>query len=124
MKLKPTHSHTKGESIQRNPHSNIIQNITNFRKETAWEIGSDYEESLDVDEQLNKVVNQLKGKEEKIIEICKRYNLCCMFMIVIIMNEGFTPTLSINKEMIKIANNIGAEILFDLYANPYKSELD
>lgn len=45
-------------------------------------------------------------------------------MIVIKMNNGDTPGIVINHNFLRLANYLGAEIQFDLYANPYKSLFD
>jgi len=45
-------------------------------------------------------------------------------MIVIVINDGNTPALTINKDFIRMANHMGAEIHFDVYANPYESECE
>lgn len=120
LNLKPTHSHEKGKIIEKMPNPNIIQKSIHGWKETVWELGTDYEESLDVEIQIKKVTDQFKGREARLVEICKRYNLNCMLMIVIRMNEGYTPALVMKKEIIDFVNHINAEIHFDLYANPYK----
>ncbi|WP_148302647.1 DUF4279 domain-containing protein [Caldalkalibacillus mannanilyticus] len=112
----------KGEIIQRKSTPYVTYSGTHYWKETSWEIGIDYEESFDTGEQLNKVLAQLRNKEENINEITQRFNLNCLFMFVIIMNNGYTPALSLNSEMISFAHRINAEIHFDLYANPYESE--
>jgi hypothetical protein len=122
LNLRPTHSHTMGELISRKNNFNIAQTIKHIRKETVWELSTEYEESLDVTVQLNKILKQLLGKEEKIVELSNKYKLECKFMIVIRMNDGFTPALIINKEIIEFTNKIDAEIECDLYSNPYQEE--
>ncbi len=124
LELKPTLTYKKGEEIVRKHNPHVTYTLKHYRKETAWEIGTDYEETNDLDEQINKVLKQLKNKEEKLTELCRTYNLKCLFMIVIKINEGITPAVSINKDFIKLADKIGAEIHFDIYANPYKSEFE
>lgn len=88
--------------------------------ETVGELGTEYEDTLDVEEQILKVLNKLYGKENSIIGFSEKYNLQSMLMIVITMNDGYTPALVINKKIIDFVHNIGAEIHFDLYANPYQ----
>ena len=123
LNLEPTFSHIKGEVIPKKTSINIKNNSPSTRKETIWELGTNYEESLDAEEELMKVISRLKGKENKIIELKKKYNLQCLFMIVIIMNEGYTPAVVMNKEIIEFIHIIDAEVHFDLYANPYQFEL-
>lgn len=120
--LKPTCSYYKGELIPENP--NIRRIKTMYRKETVWEIGINYEETYDINDQINQVINQLNNKEHTIIELCKEFKLQCLFMIVMIINEGETQATYINKQFIKLANMLDAEIHFDIYANPYKSSFE
>lgn len=119
LKLKPTLSYKRGEEIIRQPNPHVTFTGTMYRKNTAWNIGTEFEETIDLEVQINKVINQMKSNEEIIKEICRTYNLKCHFMIVLKINEGNTPAVTINHEFIRLANNIGAEIEFDLYANPY-----
>jgi len=124
LNLEPTHSHKKGEIINRKTNPIVKSSSVLYRKDTAWQIGTEYEETLDLEEQIIKVIKQLENKEEVITDLCRRFNLECYFMIVIVINEGHTPAISINKEFIRLANSIGAEIHFDTYANPYQSSFD
>ena len=123
LRITPTRSYKKGDVIIREPNPYVIYTGTTYRKETAWEFGTEYEETFDFQEQIANVINQLKNKENIINELCSKYKLKCHFMIVIRINEGNTPAVTINNEFIKLANDIGAEIEFDLYANPY-DEID
>ena len=124
LRLAPTHSHIKGDEIERKSNPHVTYTKTHYRKDTTWEIGTEYEETLDLEEQITKVIKQLERKEELINEICKKFILKCHFMIVIKIYEGYPPAITINNEFIRLANQIGAEIHFDIYANPYKSEID
>ena len=47
----------------------------------------------------------------------------CVFVIVIIMEQGYTPGLVLEKEVIQFASAIEAEFSIDLYANPYENDL-
>jgi hypothetical protein len=115
--FSPTLSYTKGDLIPN-------RNSTIRYKETSWQWGTGYEDSYDVNEQIQQVIGQLAGKEEAIGKLLKRYSLECLFMIVIVIENGETPALYLNKDVIDFASRIGTEIHFDLYANPYERELD
>jgi hypothetical protein len=114
--ISPTHSYTKGDRIPN--RSPLLK-----RKETAWDLGTEYEESFDVNEQLQRVICQLEGKESVILEMAGTYSLLCKFVIVIVINNGETPSLFFGKSVIRFAANIGAEFDIDLYANPYNDGL-
>ncbi|MCL6574172.1 MAG: DUF4279 domain-containing protein [Bacillus sp. (in: Bacteria)] len=60
--IEPTNSYTKGEVIVRPHNQNVISTKTKFRKETAWELGMDYQESYDVKEQMDQILKPIKNK--------------------------------------------------------------
>jgi hypothetical protein len=116
MKVAPTETFTKGDLIPN--RSNII------RKETSWDFGTGYQNSLDVNEQLHQIVDKLQHKTSIINEVKNAYSLDCKLFIVIKIEKGITPSLYLDKEIIKFASSIDAEIDVDLYANPYESDND
>lgn len=63
---------------------------------SGWEISTEYEESLAMNEQLNKVVNQMKKSKALLIEILKKHELSCKFCIVMKINNGDTPASYFN----------------------------
>ncbi|AGK54492.1 TPR domain-containing protein [Bacillus sp. 1NLA3E] len=118
--IKPTNSYKKGDVIPKKYNPNVVSTKVQFRKETAWEFGTDYQESNDVKVQLDHIIRPLKNKATIINQLKSKYNLECDFSIVIIMENGETPGLHLDNEQIEFANNIKAEFDIDLYANPYK----
>lgn len=118
--INPTYSYKKGDVIERKHNPNIVSTKVHYRKETAWELGTDYQESYDVKEQLNQIIRPLKNKVAIINQLKSKYNLECDFSVVIIMKNGETPSLHLDNEQIEYANSIKAEFDIDLYANPYK----
>ena len=62
-----------------------------------------------------KVVNLLKEKEEAIIKLMENYGVESQFVVSIHAENGDGPEVSLTKEIIRFANNINAEIDFDLY---------
>ncbi|WP_028595290.1 DUF4279 domain-containing protein [Paenibacillus assamensis] len=115
--LKPSMGYRKGDLISAKQSDKL--GITIQRKETAWQLETNYEESLDVDNQLSKIIDILHGKREVINEIRKDFELECRLDIVIIMEKGYTPAFSLNRKVIDFIHFIQAEIEIDLYANPY-----
>jgi hypothetical protein len=108
LEITPTAAYSKGESI---PHSTAPR----FRKETAWVIDTGYQESLDVNEQLQQIVTQLRGKALIINEMKQIHSMECKFSIVIKIEEGHTPALYLDKSIIKFTSSIEAEFDIDLY---------
>lgn len=124
LEITPTKTYKKGDVIERPHNPNVISSKTHYRKETVWEISTDYQESSDVTEQLDQIIRLLKNKETKINRLKAEYDLECQISIVIVIENGYTPGLHLDDEQIEFANSIKAEFDIDLYANPYKDNLD
>ncbi|MEI2467902.1 DUF4279 domain-containing protein [Niallia taxi] len=112
LEITPTETYKKGDLIPN-------RSIPLYRKETSWDLGTGYQVSLDVNNQLQKIINKLKNKASIINEIKDAYSAECKFFIVVKIEEGNTPGLYLDKEIIKFASTIEAEFDVDLYANSY-----
>ena len=123
LQIEPTEAYTKGDLVIREPHPALDSTRKLYRKFTAWRFGTDYEESVNVDDQLKQVIQPLKDKVGIINELKRKYSLRVVLTIVIIMEEGRTPgfQLTPNKHL-DFLSNIGSEISIDLYAHPYQEE--
>ncbi|MED4057380.1 DUF4279 domain-containing protein [Niallia taxi] len=64
-----------------------------YRKETSWDLGTGYQVSLDVNDQLQKIIIKLKNKVSIINEIKDAYSVECNSFIVVKIEEGNTPGL-------------------------------
>lgn len=117
LRVTPTETYKKGDII---PNRSPIC----YRKETSWDLGTNYQESIDVNKHLQGIVDKLQNKSITINEIKDTYSLECKFFIVITIENGNTPALYMDKEIIKFASSIEAEFDVDLYAKPYKSVLN
>ncbi|WP_409292788.1 DUF4279 domain-containing protein [Peribacillus sp. SCS-37] len=115
--LKPSVSYRRGDRI---PNRSSVR----FRKETCWALETGYEASLDVNIQLHTIINQIQGKADLIKAIKAEYSLDCKFEIVIIIEDGDTPAFYLDKEILAFAAGIGTELDVDLYANPYRADLE
>jgi hypothetical protein len=122
--IEPSESYNKGDVIVRPKNDNLINNTVKYRKKTAWVLSSGYQESYDVKEQLDEILEPLKNKSVIINQLNTKYKLECIFSIVIIMENGYTPGLHLDNEQIEFANSINAEFDIDLYANPYKNDVN
>lgn len=78
LKIEPTNTAYKGDII--NEKLRV--------KETSWTLGTEYEESLDVNHQLRKVVDTLRNKVKEINSIRIEHQLSTKFFIVIRIEEG------------------------------------
>ena len=85
------------------------------RKGTCWSISTGYEESLDINDQLAKILNLIKPKTNILINLMEQYALECKFIIVIGIENNQSPAVYLDREVIEFANEIKAEFDFDMY---------
>jgi len=86
-----------------------------FYKNTCWSLKTVYEESLDVNIQLNKIINMLLDKKDELINLQDKLNLEYGFIIIIRIEEQQTPAIYFETPVISFINDIHAEISIDLY---------
>lgn len=93
------------------------------REYTSWSLGTGYQPSFDVNDQLRHIIAQLRGKETILDDIYSAYDdIRSKFIIVIVMENGQTPSLVFDLKTIQFAHRIRAEFDIDLYANPYEED--
>jgi hypothetical protein len=112
LEITPTETYKKGDVI---PH----RSTNLYRKETSWNLKTDYQDSLDVNNQLKQIISKLCNKTAIINEIKNTFSIESTIFIVVKIEEGNTPAFYLGKDIIKFAANIGAEFDIDMYANPY-----
>lgn len=93
----------------------VITTETLFRLGTEWELGTGYEESFDINKQLNFVLGQLEGKEEELNQLKKKYDLAYRFVIVTNIENHETPVMYLDSRFIRFTDSIGAEVEFAQY---------
>jgi hypothetical protein len=107
LEILPTVAYAKGEKGE----------YTTSRKETSWYIGTDFEESFDINDQLKKVYVLIANKKSELIALKKLYRLDYLFSIVVIIKNNQTPAIYLEHDMIEFASYISAEFDFDVYVN-------
>lgn len=108
LKIKPTKIWRKGDKVE-----NRKKDIK--RKFNCWFLGTEYENSYDINNQLKKIVNIIKNKKSELNELRNSMNLEYMFEIVINIENNETPAVYLDSYMIEFANSIKAEFDFDIY---------
>jgi len=103
--VAPTYTRSKDE---------ILGNGRRFGH-TEWGIGTDCEESLDIEVQFAKISNQFKGKEHELAKVSKYCNAEWSILIVIKIENGDIPAMVFTRSMLDFCNKIDAEIGFDIY---------
>ena len=87
--------------------------IKEFAKD-YWSIDTGYEQSEDINIQIKKIYNKIKAKSE---EINKLKNILCSevgFVITVKQKEdGILPAIYFEREIIRFAATIGADINLD-----------
>ncbi|MCG3420938.1 DUF4279 domain-containing protein [Oceanobacillus jordanicus] len=117
LDITPSTTYTKGDTITHLPTVLV-------RQETCWELDTGYQESLDVNDQLQKILAQLQNKVFLINEIKMNYSVECKIFIVAEIEDGDTPAIYLDRDIIRFASIIEAEFDIDLYAYPYEESND
>lgn len=110
--IKPTKTFNKGDIFN---HSNLALTTSKRRKHTDWILSTGYQESYDINDQLNLLLKSLEGKTEELNQLRKNYHVEFLFMIVIEVVNDEKPAMYLQKNMIDFSSLIQAEIQFDLY---------
>ena len=109
LNIEPTKTYKKGECIKNK------KNL--FRKETLWEISTDYEECVDINHVLKKILCKIENKSELLLNIKKSYNLDIKFDFVVCVENNETPAMCLSKETISFMSKIESSVDFDIYVN-------
>ncbi len=85
------------------------------RRDTTWIVSTQYEPSLDINVQLDKVIKKIENKTSSLQVLREKYNLQYIFAIVVNVEDNQKPAMHFNQRFIKLANSIHAEFYIDLY---------
>lgn len=86
-----------------------------LRRFSLWEIGTGYEESVDINDQLAKIYDLLKDKTDTLNKLREAYNLSYTIGIVPQIANDEKPALWFDHYIIDFAHQIKAVIDIDLY---------
>jgi len=114
--IEPTEAYKKGDLIER-PAIAIhpVSTKNRYRKYSDWTFSTGYQESYDINNQLNIILKSLEGKSDQLTFLKRKYGLEYLFMVVIQIENNESPAMYLKKEIIDFASLIQAEIHFDLY---------
>ncbi|RRN71278.1 DUF4279 domain-containing protein [Peribacillus simplex] len=113
--IEPTKTYKKGDIIEKINNLNLVSTKIRRRKETDWILSTGYQESYDINNQLNTILKSLEGKTKELKQLKEKYSLEFLFMIVIQVENDEKPAMYLQKNIIDFASLIQAEIHFDLY---------
>ncbi|GMQ61386.1 DUF4279 domain-containing protein [Vallitalea maricola] len=106
LELQPTEQWLKGDNIYN-------RNIT--RKDTCWTYSLGEVESLDVNDELSKIIEILLMKKHTLHEIKRIFDVDYLFLITVKIEDEVKPIISIKSQAIELMNYIGAEFDIDMY---------
>ena len=104
--IEPTQRYYKGD---------IIPRINRTREESIWRIETEYNESLDINDEVLKLMEKLYGKEEILKDLKNKHNLKYSICVVINVENNQTPAIYLTEEVINLFSLIGIYFEIDLY---------
>lgn len=85
--------------------------------QTVWGLETGYAESMSAAQQLEEMIEKLKGREDAIHQLCEELGLTPGFFVSIDADVGYFPEVSLGKETVAFMEKIGADVDFDFYAD-------
>ena len=104
--IKPDEYWNKGDPISGRDHTRV---------ETNWEINTGYTESLDVNEEIEKLLTILKSKVKELVAFRDKYHVNYGFSAVINIKNKQTPAVHLTEEVIDFLSSIGVSLDIDIY---------
>ncbi|MGO4527464.1 DUF4279 domain-containing protein [Paenibacillus sp. 2TAF8] len=104
--FNPTGWYVKGEKVG---HKEL------YRKETCWFWDTGYQESYDINHQLNEVLLLLEPHIETLKTLKMKHHLNFLFSFSIRVLNNETPAITIEQKAIHTAYELNAEFDLDLY---------
>jgi hypothetical protein len=87
--------------------------VTNEFKSQFWNFQIDFEESLDMSIQIEKIYAEFMGKEELILDIKRKYNAIISLIINIEIRNKHAPAIIIEDNVAPFLSKIGGTV--DVY---------
>ena len=106
LQIKPDKVFRKGEKIN---HGHKVWDFS------TWMLFPEYEESLDINEQLGKVISELIDKRDLLRRLKEKMDLYYVFDFAINIKNKETPAIYFEQEFIDFCRDIGAVIDVDTY---------
>ncbi len=87
--------------------------------DSFWEVFTEIETSIDVSDQIRKIMKIIEPSIQNFKDLIEEYKLTPMLSVLIIIENGEVPVLSLSREEIDFFNSLNTDMDFDIYANPY-----
>lgn len=98
------------ESIKNNP--NLPEGL---KPRYIWCICKEEELCKQIEKPIYRIIAQIKGKEEKLMEFCKRNHLKKSLCITIHAETMYLPEIVLSSDVVAYFGKLKAEISFDIY---------
>lgn len=97
-----------------------IKNTRSIPKELQpryiWSISEKMELCKQIELPINKIISNLSGKEQKIMEFCKNHNLIKSLNVAVHGEVMELPEMVLPSDSVYYFGNLRTEISFDIYA--------
>jgi hypothetical protein len=106
LQLNATNSWKKGDQI--------LGGENLFRKEGCWRFSTDYMDSLDIGDQFQIIQQMVNPRKDKLKSLIESNGLFVKFDIVVKVIDKAIPKMTLRRDVLKLANELGAIIDFDI----------
>ncbi len=89
---------------------------SNLQPRYTWSISYRENECKQIEIPVRKIIEKIKGREEKILKICKKYNLKKYICVVIQSVESVLPEIYLPADVISFLGKLELDVVFDVYA--------
>lgn len=93
----------------------LIDNTHATYKHDGWRLSSDETESLDLNEQIMKIINVFHPYSLQLKEICKKLDLDSEIACAICIENDQYPSIHFNREVLSKISDMNTEIDIDIY---------
>lgn len=81
----------------------------------VWSISQEMDVCKQIEIPINRLIDQIRGKEQKLSEFCKKENLKKSLCITIQAETMQLPQIVLSSHIISYFGKLGVEIGFDIY---------
>ena len=115
IKISPTYFWNKGDEISQ--RKGLIRKSTRvpLRKESAWEYSTDFVKTLYLDEVSKIIIEKFGQKIPEMNKYIYKKGLDIKIDIVVEIVDNQIPAMTFNRDFLKLANQLEAEIDIDVY---------
>ena len=94
----------------------FLENDSGFYEilETCWELRVDYQESLDINIQINQILDELESKVLIISELKRRYNLESSLNVSVEIYDNIYPAIHLELKTMKLLSSLETFIDIDI----------